>query len=235
MKQSYPVLCLNADYRPMSTHPFLVEKWQRAVKQVFLDRVTVLEEYPKVLHCPGSNTRKAFEMNIPSVIALKKYQPQHKPAAFTRIGVYLRARGSCAYCGTSLTLGSLTFDHVIPQSKGGKTTWLNCVSACSPCNSRKSNKSLKDSGLRLLEEHKPFIPSRAQITEIGLDWIKRDRTVHDRVHQTWLPYIGLDNFEIDPKQDVLKAVKPKDEALTNAVFPEGMTASQYWNVELESE
>jgi 5-methylcytosine-specific restriction endonuclease McrA len=31
----------------------------------------------------------------------------------------------------------LTFDHVIPKSRGGETSWDNVVAACEPCNLRK--------------------------------------------------------------------------------------------------
>ena len=47
----------------------------------------------------------------------------------------------------------LTFDHIIPKSHGGKTNWLNVVSACRSCNFKKGNKSLNNSGMRLQGVH----------------------------------------------------------------------------------
>jgi len=81
-----------------------------------------------------------MQIKLPSVIALKEYVPQMRNPAFTRFNVFLRDRFSCQYCGTGLPASELTFDHVIPRSKGGRTTWTNVVAACSPCNLRKANK-----------------------------------------------------------------------------------------------
>ena len=57
-------------------------------------------------------------MKLPSVIALKDYiVPQSKPS-FTRFNVFLRDKFSCQYCGSN---EELTFDHLLPRSKGDKT------------------------------------------------------------------------------------------------------------------
>lgn len=47
----------------------------------------------------------------------------------------IRARGVCAYCGT--TEGPFTLDHVIPRSRGGTSNLTNLVCACDPCNRSK--------------------------------------------------------------------------------------------------
>ena len=67
-------------------------------------------------------------MKLPSVIALKSYiRPQSNPN-FTRFNVFLRDKFSCQYCGSK---DELTFDHLLPRSKGGKTNWGNVVTALS--------------------------------------------------------------------------------------------------------
>jgi len=50
----------------------------------------------------------------------------------------------CAYCGTSLTMFSVEFDHVIPSSKEGPDIWANIIPACHSCNSNKTNKNMKE-------------------------------------------------------------------------------------------
>ena len=126
-----PALVLNADFRPLNYFPLSLWSWQDAVKAVCLDRVTIVSEYEDSISSPS------FEMKLPSVIALKEYVPQMRNPAFTRFNVFLRDRFSCQYCGTAHAAADLTFDHVIPRSRGGRTTWQNVVAACSPCNLRR--------------------------------------------------------------------------------------------------
>ena len=116
---------LNADFRPLSYYPLSLWSWQDAIKAVFLDRVNIVSEYERVVRSPS------FEFRLPSVVSLKTYVKPARTPAFTRFNVFLRDRFTCQYCGDH---DDLTFDHVVPRSKGGHTTWDNVVTACSPCN-----------------------------------------------------------------------------------------------------
>ena len=131
--QSCPALVLNADFRPLSYYPLSLWSWQEAIKAVVAERVNVVSVYNRTIHSPSS------EMSLPSVISLKEYIPTSRRPAFTRFNVFLRDRFACQYCGESLPTHDLTFDHVIPRSRGGRTTWDNVVTACSPCNLVKGN------------------------------------------------------------------------------------------------
>ena len=126
--QSCPALVLNADFRPLSYYPLSLWPWQEAVKAVVAERVNVVSVYNQKIHSPSS------EMALPSVISLKEYIPTSRRPAFTRFNVFLRDRFACQYCGDPFPTHDLTFDHVIPRSRGGRTTWDNVVTACSPCN-----------------------------------------------------------------------------------------------------
>ena len=75
-----------------------------------------------------------------------------------RYTLYGRDRYTCAYCGTCMEGKSLTIDHITPKSKGGKNTWVNCVTACKPCNLRKGSKSLEQSKMQLL--YIPYAPNQ---------------------------------------------------------------------------
>jgi 5-methylcytosine-specific restriction endonuclease McrA len=55
--------------------------------------------------------------------------------------VFLRDRFRCQYCGETFSAKDLTFEHVIPRSKGGETSWTNIVAACDPCNVKKDNRT----------------------------------------------------------------------------------------------
>ena len=129
-----PALVLNADYRPLSYYPLSLWSWQDSIKSVFLDRVVIVSHYDRVIRSPS------FSMKLPSVIALKSYiNPQSNPN-FTRFNVFLRDKFMCQYCGSNK---ELTFDHLLPRSKGGKTDWDNVVTACSSCNVKKGGRLLK--------------------------------------------------------------------------------------------
>ena len=87
-----PALVLNADHRPLSYYPLSLWSWQDTIKAVFLERVTILEEYDRVVRSAR------FEMRLPSVVSLKTYiRPARKPA-FTRFNVFLRDQFECQYC-----------------------------------------------------------------------------------------------------------------------------------------
>ena len=62
-----PALVLNADYRPLSYYPLSLWSWQDTVKSVFLDRVIIVSTYDRIVRSPS------FDMQLPSVIALKDY------------------------------------------------------------------------------------------------------------------------------------------------------------------
>ena len=48
-------------------------------------------------------------------------------------------RGVCHYCGKNVGAANLTMDHVVPVSRGGKSTRGNCVPCCKECNNRKKS------------------------------------------------------------------------------------------------
>ncbi|MGZ8996271.1 MAG: HNH endonuclease, partial [Rhodospirillales bacterium] len=115
----YPALVLNADFRPLSYFPLSLWSWQEAVKAVFLRRVNVISEYDRLVRSPSR------EIRLPSVIALKQYVPVSRRPAFTRFNLFLRDRFVCQYCASALPAERLTFDHVIPRVRGGRTEWVN--------------------------------------------------------------------------------------------------------------
>ena len=136
---AHPALVLNADFRPMSYFPLSLLSWQDAVHAVFSERVSVVAEYDTWVRSPSTRIR------LPSVVALRKYQRSARRVAFTRFNVFLRDRFTCQYCGEAFASSALTFEHVIPRSRGGQTTWSNIVTACMPCNTGKGNSTARSS------------------------------------------------------------------------------------------
>jgi len=137
--ETFPALVLNADFRPLSYYPLSLWSWQETVKAVFLDRVNIVSEYERTVRSPS------FEMRLPSVVSLKTYVRPALYPAFTRFNVFLRDRFSCQYCGSK---EDLTFDHLVPRSRGGQTRWDNVVTACAPCNLAKGGMMPERAGMR---------------------------------------------------------------------------------------
>ncbi len=92
----------------------------------------------------------------PEVIQLRAYNkvPAYD-APFTRRNLFERDGHMCQYCGARVGSDRLSIDHVTPRSKGGKTSWDNCVLACVRCNSTKGDRTVREAGLRLLRQPKP--------------------------------------------------------------------------------
>lgn len=81
-------------------------------------------------------------IRIPEVIVLGRYNGvPRRELVFSRRNIYRRDTFECQYCGNRPGLKYLSIDHVIPVSKGGKTSWENCVVACVRCNTRKGNRT----------------------------------------------------------------------------------------------
>ena len=95
----------------------------------------------------------SLRIPIPEVVLLLAYDriPSHE-APFTRRNLFLRDDFTCQYCGRRCAGDRLSIDHVIPRSRGGATSWENCVLACVTCNARKADRTLKEAGLRLLRQ-----------------------------------------------------------------------------------
>ena len=171
----YPALVLNADYRPLSYYPLSLWPWQEAVKAVVLDRVQIVAQYDATVRSQRA------EIRIPSVVVLKDYIKPQKRVAFTRFNLFLRDEFRCQYCGSA---HDLTFDHVVPRSKGGTTCWENVVAACSPCNLRKGSRTLKQSGLKLHRPPRP--PSAEDMRNAGR------RFPPNHLHESWVDYLYWD-------------------------------------------
>ena len=171
----HPALVLNADYRPLSYLPLSLWSWQDAVKAAYLDRVTIVAEYDAVVHSPSTTIR------IPSVVVLKDYVKPAKSTAFTRFNLFLRDEFTCQYCGSK---GEMTFDHVIPRARGGKTIWENVVAACGPCNLRKGSKLLQQANMHL--RRRPMRPSPEDLRNRGRKFPP------NHLHESWMDFLYWD-------------------------------------------
>ena len=129
------VLVLNNDGQPVNYLPLSVIQWKEAVQYVWLVKCTVLEWYDDwIVRSPSWETR------VPSVIMLKDRLRRGRKPRFSKTNLYIRDLYTCQYCYIELPRKELTLDHVIPISRGGKTSWENIVASCKTCNIAKGNK-----------------------------------------------------------------------------------------------
>ncbi len=86
----------------------------------------------------------------PEVILLKGYQGQgERSVVFSRKNIFKRDRYTCQYCGAQPGPEALTIEHIVPRSKGGVSSWENCVLACVECNKRKADRTPEQAGMKL--------------------------------------------------------------------------------------
>ena len=174
-------LVLNADMQPLSWAPLSVWSWQDAITAVIQQRVTQVRVYDDVqVHCAS----RAYD--VPSVVALKSYR-KRKRVAFTRYNLFLRDQFTCQYCGCRFPARDLTFDHVVPKSRGGTSSWTNIVASCSADNLRKGNKSLREAGMKL--RRAPFEPSTWELDAAARAMAGQGQDLH----QTWMDFLYWDS------------------------------------------
>jgi 5-methylcytosine-specific restriction endonuclease McrA len=135
-------LMLDQSYAPIKIIP-----WQRALRLLTLGKVEVVEEYDR-------EVRTTYVViKVPAVVRLiRAFRRPKKPVKFSRVNIYGRDGYACQYCGEKRPINDLTYDHVLPKSRGGRTVWTNIVTACSDCNSRKANRTPAEAGMRLARE-----------------------------------------------------------------------------------
>ncbi|HLU39627.1 MAG TPA: HNH endonuclease [Planctomycetota bacterium] len=159
---SAPVLVLNRCWVPVhvtTVRRALCLVYRGAARVVAPDTLEVhsfhewvcLPDPPATSWLRGVRTR----VPVPEVIHLVTYDrvPRYE-APFTRRNLYHRDDYTCQYCGVRLPVDRLSIDHVRPRSKGGKTSWDNCVLACVRCNTRKADRSPQEARLRLMRQPK---------------------------------------------------------------------------------
>ena len=163
------VLLLNITYEPLK-----IINWKKAITMLFLGKVEVLEEYDREIHSVS------FAIKLPSVVRLlKMVKKPKKPVKFSRQNIYARDRYQCQYCGARFSPEDLTYDHVIPKSRGGKTKWENIVTCCVECNRKKGGRTPSEAGMKLVRH--PARPSWVPAIRITIGFRK--------VPETWRDYL----------------------------------------------
>jgi 5-methylcytosine-specific restriction endonuclease McrA len=112
-------------------------------------------------------TEKVEETRLFGVLVERKVTRQGLKAApitpMLRGKVYAADSWQCCYCGYEGP--DLSVDHIMPQSRGGITSFDNSLTACRSCNSRKSDRTPQEAGMRP-EYGRFYVPSLARLAEL---------------------------------------------------------------------
>ncbi|NQU25477.1 MAG: HNH endonuclease [Candidatus Nealsonbacteria bacterium] len=127
-----------------------------------------------------------FELQVPRVIRLLSFDrvPRQK-LHLNRRAVLARDESVCQYCGRHFPLHQLSVDHVIPQSRNGKTEWENVVCACLACNAKKGGHTPKEARMRLVR--RPSRPKRDPAILLKLS---------DPKYETWRMWLNGARWDI---------------------------------------
>jgi 5-methylcytosine-specific restriction endonuclease McrA len=158
-------LVLNATYEPLC-----VVTGRRALILLLDDKAELLHATERVFR----SERAAFPE--PSVVRLRHFVkvPYQTRVALNRRAVFARDGQRCQYCGAAAE----NIDHVIPRSRGGLHTWDNVVASCRPCNARKRDHLLEDSGMKL--RRLPTVPRQRTFILVA----------SGKIRSEWEPYLG---------------------------------------------
>ena len=122
--------------------PLKIIRWEDAITMLYLNKADTIVEYDETVSSPSVSLR------VPAVMRLRRKLAKIKRGVkFSRVNVFTRDGFRCQYCNNKKPFSQLTYDHVVPRSRGGRTEWTNIVTACRPCNHRKGNRTPDETGM----------------------------------------------------------------------------------------
>ncbi|ADB18649.1 HNH endonuclease [Pirellula staleyi DSM 6068] len=159
-----PTLVLNRNWQPIH-----VSTVQRALILVWNEAAQVVDprdyelydwvDWAKIPPGEGELYLQSVrsQMRVPEVIALRTFDKlPERNVSFSRRNLFKRDHYTCQYCGCQPGMHELTIDHVLPRSRGGASSWENCVLACVECNKRKADKLPDEARMKIRQ--KPIRP-----------------------------------------------------------------------------
>ena len=163
-------IVLNGDYTYLNTI-----SWKRALRLMWNGKAETLKYSEKVAHCSDGSCIK-----IPLVMRLIKVirMIYRNRVPYSKRNIMVRDNFTCVYCGATT---NLTIDHVLPVSRGGKTSFDNCVTSCFTCNNKKNNKTPREANMFM--KRKPHTPTISEfflikMKSMGIDGILKELGVY---------------------------------------------------------
>ncbi|MBW1693321.1 MAG: HNH endonuclease [Deltaproteobacteria bacterium] len=164
-------ILLNADYSFLN-----VVNWKRAMCLMAKGKIQVLKHSERLIR-----TAEGIAIKVPAVMRLIKLirTLYVNRVPFSKKNILVRDGFKCAYCKSEKR--RLTIDHIIPKSRGGKTTFENCVSSCKPCNNKKGNKTPTEVKMYLkVKAYQPTISEflRLKVKKLGINEVLKDLGIY---------------------------------------------------------
>lgn len=209
-----PVLWLNKSWLAHDTKT-VEESFSTVCSErgLFLDTDYTPHDVGSWINLPVEDDAKFIQLTqkrirVPEIMLLAEYNriPARK-VVFCRRNVWRRDSGRCQFCGKLPDSDDVTMDHIHPKSKGGLSTFENCVLCCTTCNLKKGNRPLAHTGMRLQK-------------------MKRNPNGNWDVIYYDLPKV--------PRWNPLYALRRRSYPKSWAAFLKKFDDSLYWEVELES-
>ena len=164
-------ILLNGDYTFLN-----IIDWRRAICLMVKEKIEVLKYTDRVI----SNYDGTVKFFVPAVMRLIKVirSLYRTNVPFSKRNVMVRDRFKCLYCGSDK---QLTIDHIIPVSRGGKSTFENCVTSCKDCNNKKNDRTPSEAKMYLRKQ--PYAPTiseyiRARVERLGINDLLKDLGIY---------------------------------------------------------
>lgn len=152
-----PTLVLNRNWQPIHVTTVvraLVMLWSDVARVVDPDdfRLLAWADWMEITPTDGEPCIRTARsrLRVPEIVSLSRYDRLPSTAVtFSRRNVAKRDHLTCQYCGSQPGWESITIDHILPRSRGGLSSWTNCVAACERCNARKADRTPDQAGMHL--------------------------------------------------------------------------------------
>ena len=148
-------IVLNGDFTFLNT-----VSWKRGIRLMLTGKSEALKFSDKTIRCADGS-----EFPVPLVIRLIKVirMIYRNRVPYSKRNIMVRDGHKCVYCGAT---ERLTIDHMVPSSRGGKTNFENCVTACQPCNNKKNNRTPSEA--KMFPRKKPYCPTISEFFKIKM-------------------------------------------------------------------
>ena len=139
------------------------------------------EEGPDFIHSLN------FRIRVPKIIVLMVFDKlPRKEVKLTRQNIFMRDHFHCQYCNKKFDRTELNIDHVVPRSRGGKTTWDNVVCSCIKCNTRKGNRTPEQAGMPL--KRIPKAPRPRAFLNVSMNRV---------AHESWKTFVDVAYWNVE--------------------------------------